>query len=123
MENISVRQRVKVASVGLLPIFTIVGFLFAANFLGFPFFRILTERVNPDPSGFRIATKVLGIEVSSRPATAADLKIHQGVDRFFVWGATIFIAAAGTLGLLMLFAAIRPKPNYLLQWASKRLGF
>jgi hypothetical protein len=85
-------------------------------------FSFFTQVEKRDASNYVVVTKVFGVPVSSRPATAADLAEEDAVMRVIKIAVLVGSLAILSGSVLMCYSAITGKPHRILAWFDQKLG-
>ena len=120
--HISGKRRVQIFATGMAPLLVLCVILAMASQFGLNVVSLFTQVEKRDAAHYVVVTKVFGVPVSSRPATAADLAEEDTVMR----GVKI-VVLAGSFGVLcgsalMCYSAATGKPRNILAWFDQKLG-
>jgi len=120
--EITFKRRVQIFLTGLAPLLTLVVILAMASRFGLDIVSLFTSVDKRDAANYVIVTKVLGVVVHSRPATAADLAGEDAVMHVVKIVVLVVSAVIFSGSLLMCYAALTGKPKSVLRWSSRQLG-
>ena len=120
--HISGKRRAQIFATGVAPLIVLCVILAMASQFGLDVFSFFTHVDKRDAANYVVVTKVFGVAVSSRPATAADLAEEDTVMRVVKIAvlAGSFVVLSGSI--LMCYAAITEKPRNILLWFDQKLG-
>jgi hypothetical protein len=119
---ISGKRRAQIFATGIAPLAVLCVILAMASQFGLDVFSFFTQVEKRDASNYVVVTKVFGLSVSSRPATAADLAEEDAVMRVVTIAVLVGSLVILSGSALMCYSAITGKPRRILVWFDQKLG-
>jgi hypothetical protein len=124
MENVEIsgKRRMQIFVTGLLPLISLCAILGMASAYEFDLVTVFTKVERRDAANYVIVTKVLGVPISSRPATKADLREDDVLITTVKIVVLCVSGAVVSMALAMCFVSITGRPKKILQWFDRKLG-
>lgn len=124
MENgeITGKRRMQILATGLLPLIALGAILGMASAYGLNLLTFFTNVERRDAANYVVVTKVLGLAVSSRPATEADLRKDDASMMAVKIAVLCVLVPVSIVAISMCFASITGRPRKMLQWFDQKLG-
>jgi hypothetical protein len=118
---LTAKRRLQIFATGITPLLVLAIILAMASKFGLDIVSLFAQVEKRDAANYVVETKVLGVVISSRPATAADLAEEDAIMRVVKVVVLVGSFAVITGSLVMCYTAIMQRPRSMLVWFDQKL--